>query len=103
MKGPSKRADAADHDHENHDDGPVVDAEARLRRDAELLQEDQSADQAGAGGSRDIDDEFGAKRVDAEARRCRLRIADRGERKSMARAQQQIDDGKHQHRYRQAT
>ena len=42
-------ADAADHHHKDHHHGPVVDAEAGLGRKPQLLQEDQAADQAGAG------------------------------------------------------
>ena len=49
----------------------------------------------------DVDDELGAEGVDAEARRSRLGIADRGQRQAVARAQQQIDDGEHQHRDRE--
>ena len=49
----------------------------------------------------DVDDELGAEGVDAEARRGRLGIADRGQRQAVARAQQQIDDGEHQHRDRE--
>ena len=88
---PLERADAADHHHEDDDDGPVVDAEARLGRDAQLLQEDEGADEAGAGGGHDIDHELRAERVDAEAFRRGLGIADRGEREAVARAQQKID------------
>ena len=52
-------------------------------------------------GGDEVDDEFGAKGVDAEARRRRLGIADRGQRQAMARAQQQIDDAQYQHGDRQ--
>ena len=41
---PLDRADAADHHDEDDVGGPVVDAEGGVRRDAELLQEDERAD-----------------------------------------------------------
>src|SRR5262249_741238 len=43
-EGAPERADAADDHHENHHHGPIVDAEPCLRRYAQLLQEDHSAD-----------------------------------------------------------
>ena len=67
-----ERADAADHHHEDDHHRPVVDAESGFRRYAQLLQKDQPADQTGAGRGHDIDDEFGAEGVDAEAGRRRL-------------------------------
>ncbi len=95
---PLDGADAADDNHENHDDRPVVDAETGFGRQPQLLQKDQPADEPGARGGHHVDDEFRTEGVDAEAGRRRLRIADRGQRKPVARAQQQVDDRDHQQR-----
>ena len=43
---PLDAADAADHGDEDHERGPVVDRECGVRRDADLLQEDERADHA---------------------------------------------------------
>ena len=84
---PLDRADAADYHHEDHDDGPVLQAEARLGRDAQLLQEDQPAGEAGAERDDDEGHELGAESVDADAARGGLAVADRGQRQADARAQ----------------
>src|SRR5215813_10340241 len=51
-------ANAADHGDEDHEGGPVVDAEGGVRRDAQLLQENQRAEHGGAKHGDDIDDEL---------------------------------------------
>src|SRR5262245_1217367 len=94
-------ADAADHGDEDHEGGPVVDAEGGVRRDAQLLQENQRAEHGGAKDGDDVDDELDPDNVDPVALRGELIVADRPERKAVARAQQEHDRGEDSDRERE--
>src|SRR5215813_1844947 len=64
---PLDAADAADHGDEDHEGGPVIDAEGGVGRDPQLLQEDERAHHGGAECGHDVDDELDAHDIDAVA------------------------------------
>src|SRR5262245_26346517 len=53
---PLDTPDTADHGDEDHEGGPVVDAESSVGRDPQLLKKDQRAHHGGAERGYDIDD-----------------------------------------------